>query len=54
MDGAVHLQRLHDAIGRSAASGVRATPTFLVNGTLQDVSYGLRPLYERVRHALNG
>jgi protein-disulfide isomerase len=34
-------------------SGVRATPTFFVNGKLQDVSYGLQALAQGIEAALN-
>jgi protein-disulfide isomerase len=34
------------------ASGARATPTFFVNGVLQDVSGGLQALFARVEAEL--
>jgi protein-disulfide isomerase len=33
-------------------SGVRGTPTFFVNGKLQDVSYGIHTLSDAVAAAL--
>jgi protein-disulfide isomerase len=33
-------------------SGVRSTPTFFVNGAMQDVSFGLQALHQRVEQAL--
>jgi protein-disulfide isomerase len=32
-------------------SGVRATPTFFLNGRIQDVSFGLNALFEAVEAA---
>jgi protein-disulfide isomerase len=43
--------REHQASGTE--SGVRATPTFYVNGRLQDVSFGLSALGEAVEAALH-
>jgi protein-disulfide isomerase len=33
-------------------SGVRSTPTFFVNAKIQDVSFGLRSLFDAVDAAL--
>jgi protein-disulfide isomerase len=54
MGDAVHLQRVREDIESGAASGVRATPTFFVNGVLQDGSYGLQPLFDKVAAELGG
>ena len=43
-----HLQRVREHIESGRASGVRSTPTFFVNGELQDVSFGLQALHQRV------
>jgi protein-disulfide isomerase len=40
----VYLQRVREHIDSGRRSGVRSTPTFFVNGTLQDVSYGVQAL----------
>jgi protein-disulfide isomerase len=48
----VYLQRVHEHIDGGAKSGVRATPTFFVNGAVQDVSFGLERLYEAVEAGL--
>ena len=37
----IYLQRVQEHIEGGARSGVRATPTFFVNGVLCDVSFGL-------------
>ena len=48
MGDTVYLQRVREDIEGGAASGVRATPTFFVNEVLQDVSYGLQALFDKV------
>jgi len=48
LDDEVYLQRVRENIEESSRSGVRATPTFFVNGVLQDVSFGLDRLYDAV------
>lgn len=45
----VYLQRVREDIESGRLSGVRATPTFFVNGALCDVSYGLQSLADRVQ-----
>jgi protein-disulfide isomerase len=52
LDDHVYLQRVreHEKSGRD--SGVHATPTFFVNGRLQDVSFGLKSLRDAVETAL--
>jgi protein-disulfide isomerase len=53
MDDEIYLQRVREHLESGAASGVRATPTFYVNGALLDVSYGLRALIDAVETALH-
>ena len=53
MAGTVYLQRVREDIEGGRASGVRATPTFFVNGELQDVSYGLQSLFDKVEAEAN-
>ena len=48
MDGQVYLQRVREQVEGGEKSGARGTPTFFVNGTIQDVSFGLQALRERV------
>jgi protein-disulfide isomerase len=43
-----YLQRVREQIESGEKSGVRGTPTFFVNGAIQDVSFGLQALRERV------
>jgi protein-disulfide isomerase len=52
LDDGIYLQRVREHQQSGMASGVRATPTFYVNGALLDVSYGLRALIEAVEAAL--
>ena len=52
MDDDVYLQRVHEHIDGGQRSGVRATPTFFINDTLQDVSFGLQSLFDGVEAQL--
>jgi protein-disulfide isomerase len=49
-----YLQRVREQIEGGERSGARGTPTFFVNGALQDVSFGLQALRERVGRLLEG
>jgi protein-disulfide isomerase len=49
MADTVRLQRVREHMEGARRSGVRATPTFFVNSVLQDVSFGLGALEERIR-----
>lgn len=53
MGDTVYLQRVREEMAGGRASGVRATPTFFVNGALRDVSFGLQHLAEAVEQALH-
>ena len=48
MEEQLYLQRVREQIEGGEQSGVRGTPTFFVNGAIQDVSFGLQALRERV------
>jgi protein-disulfide isomerase len=48
----LYLQRAREDIDGGHLSGVRATPTFFINGKLQDISYGLQALEQGVEEAL--
>jgi protein-disulfide isomerase len=52
MDDQVYLQRVREQLQSGLDSGVRATPTFFVNGHIQDVSFGLRTLFDVVEGVL--
>lgn len=51
MDDHIYLQRVRGHMQSGHASGVRATPTFFVDGVIQDVSFGLRSLFDAVAAA---
>ena len=53
MDDHVYLQRVREQIQSGLASGVRGTPGFFVNGTIHDVSFGVRSLFDAVETALH-
>jgi protein-disulfide isomerase len=53
MDDEVYRQRIREQMDGARRSGVRATPTFFVNGRLQDVSFGMRALFDAVEAALH-
>jgi protein-disulfide isomerase len=53
MDDEVYLQRVREHVDGGHRSGVRATPTFFLNGTIRDVSFGLHSLGEGVEAALH-
>lgn len=48
----IYLQRVREHMESGSRSGVRATPTFFVNGAIQDVSFGLEALARAVESAL--
>jgi protein-disulfide isomerase len=52
LDDHVHLQRVREHLSSGQASGVRATPTFFLNGKIQDVSFGLQSLEQAIEAAL--
>jgi protein-disulfide isomerase len=52
IDDHVYLQRVREHITSGDASGVRATPTFFLNGKIQDVSFGLQSLERAIEGAL--
>ncbi len=53
MDDQVYLQRIREHMEGARHSGVRGTPTFFVNGKVQDVSFGIRALFDSVEAALH-
>ena len=52
MADTVYLQRIREDIAGANASGVRSTPTFFLNGVIQDVSFGLEALFKQAEAAL--
>jgi len=53
MDDEIYLQRVREHIASGRQSGARNTPTFFVNGSIHDVSYGLHGLFDAVESALH-
>jgi protein-disulfide isomerase len=53
MDDHVYQQRVREHMQSGSESGVRSTPTFFVNGRLQDVSFGLAVLFDAVEAVLS-
>jgi len=52
MDDEIYLQRVREHVAGASRSGVRATPTFFINGKICDVSFGLDSLITGVEAAL--
>ena len=52
MDDEIYRQRIREHLAGGKASGVRATPTFFVNGKLHDVSYGVHSLGDAIARLL--
>ena len=52
LDDHVYLQRVREHQQGGRRSQVRGTPGFFVNGTIQDVSFGLKHLFDAVGAAL--
>jgi len=51
IDDEIYLQRVREHMESGRQSGVRGTPTFFINGRIQDVSFGLRVLFDAVEAA---
>jgi protein-disulfide isomerase len=52
LDDQVYLQRIREHQRSGRDSGVRGTPTFFVNGKIQDVSFGIHALFDAVQALL--
>ncbi|MGD0493745.1 MAG: DsbA family protein [Steroidobacteraceae bacterium] len=52
MDDHIYLQRVREHAEGGRRSHIRATPTFFVNGVVQDISYGMKSLHDAVAAAL--
>ena len=52
MNDELYLQRVREEIDGGRQSGVRATPTFFINGRIHDVSFGLDALTRGIDEVL--
>ena len=52
MNAHYYLQRVREHIDGARRMHVRATPTFYVNGVLQDISFGMQSLHDAVAAAV--
>ncbi len=50
----IYLQKVREQEAGGRASHLRATPSFFLNGVLQDVSYGMEALHEAVAALAGG
>ena len=53
MDDHIYLQRVREHMESGRRSHIRATPTFFVNGVVQDISFGMIALEERIKKVLH-
>jgi protein-disulfide isomerase len=52
MDDHIYLQRVREHIDGGRRSHIRATPTFFVDGVVQDISFGMKALHDAVAKAV--
>jgi protein-disulfide isomerase len=52
MDDHIYLQKVREHIEGARLSHIRATPTFFVNGVVQDISFGMKALHDAVAAAV--
>ena len=48
MEDHIYLQKVREHIEGGRRSHIRATPTFFVNGVVQDISFGMKALHDSV------
>jgi protein-disulfide isomerase len=53
MGDRIYTQRVREHMDGGRRSHIRATPTFFVNGVLQDVSFGMQALHDAVAAAVH-
>ena len=53
MDDHIYLQKVREHIAGGRRSHIRATPTFFVDGVIQDVSFGMQGLHDAVATAVH-
>jgi protein-disulfide isomerase len=52
MDDHIYLQKVREHIDGGRRSHIRATPTFFVDGVVQDISFGMKALHDAVANAV--
>ena len=52
MDDHIYLQKVREHIESARRSHIRATPTFFVDGVVQDISFGMKALHDAVTNAV--
>jgi protein-disulfide isomerase len=52
MDDHIYLQKVREHVEGARRSHIRATPTFFINGVLQDISFGMKALHDAVATAV--
>ncbi|HEV7610419.1 MAG TPA: DsbA family protein [Steroidobacteraceae bacterium] len=52
MEDHIYLQKVREHIEGGRRSHIRATPTFFVNGVVQDISFGMKALHDAVAVAV--
>jgi protein-disulfide isomerase len=53
MDDHIYLQRVREHTDSARRSYIRATPTFFINGVVQDISFGMQALHSAVEAAVH-
>jgi len=54
MDDRIYLQRVREQMAGGRRSHIRATPTFFLDGVVQDISFGMKALHDAVARAAGG
>ncbi len=52
MDDRIYLQKVREHIEGGRRSHIRATPTFFIDGIVQDISFGMKALHDAVATAV--
>jgi len=52
MDDRIYLQKVREHIAGGRRSHIRATPTFFIDGVVQDISFGMQALHDAVGAAV--
>jgi protein-disulfide isomerase len=52
MDDHIYLQKVREHVEGARRSHIRATPTFFLDGIVQDISFGMKALHDAVANAV--